>query len=42
MNLEELERIKKEIKDYEIEVIISLWNITLKEINRRMEKKKNE
>ena len=42
MNLEELEKIKKEIKDYKVEVIILLWLIVIEEINKRMEKKENE
>ncbi len=41
MNLEELERIKKEIKDYKIEIVISLWDIALEEINRRIQKEEN-
>lgn len=39
MNEEELEKIKDEIKDYPIEVVISLWDIALGEIKRRMKKK---
>lgn len=39
MNEEELEKIKKEIKDYKPEIVISLWDISLGEIKRRMEKK---
>jgi len=38
MNEEELEKIKNEIKDYPIEVVISLWDIALEEIERRMKK----
>jgi len=39
MKEEELEKIKNEIKDYPIEVVISLWDISLQEIKKRMEKK---
>ena len=39
MKEEELEKIKKEIKDYPIEVLISLWALVNEELKRRMEKK---
>ncbi len=42
MDLEDLEKIKKEIKDYKIEILISLWALTNEEINRRIQKEENE
>ena len=40
MNEEELQKINNEIKDYPVEIVISLWDISLQEIKRRMEKEK--
>ena len=40
MKEEELEKIKQEIKNYPIEVLISLWALVNEEIERRMKKKK--
>ena len=39
MKEEELEKIKNDIKDYKIEILISLWALTNEELKRRMEKK---
>ena len=42
MDFEELEQIKKEIKNYKAEIIILIHFIITEEIKRRMEKKKND
>jgi len=39
MNDKELEKIKKGIEGYPIEIIISLWALTNEELERRMKKK---
>lgn len=39
MEAEDLEKIKKDIKNYKPEIIILLYLIVLEEIKRRMEKK---
>ena len=40
MKEEDLEKIKDEIKDYKPEIVISLWDIALEEIKRRIKIKR--
>ena len=39
MDLQEVEKIGLEIKEYPIDIIIGLWFVINEEIKRRMEKK---
>lgn len=39
MNEQDLEKMKNEIKDYPIEIVISIWDLSLQEIERRIKKK---
>lgn len=40
MEIGDLEKIKKEINNYKIEIVIGLWAIINEEINRRIQDKK--
>lgn len=41
MDETDLTKIKNNISDYEIEIVISLWALALDEINRRIRNGKN-